>query len=140
MGDTQENAEIDGEVLGIEAFISRPENYGFAEQLFNDVEKFLYHAIDFGAQIENKYKYELGRYVGKAQVLFALTKDIIKSSNGDKLVLEIGRLAFTVIDNLAMIYAFIVGNNDLSKFDNLFKIFKENVEKMDEFIYKSVTV
>ena len=140
MGNTQDSEEVDEEVLGIESFISRPENYMFAEQLFNDIEKYLYHAIDFGVSISDSDKYELGKYVGKAQVLFEIAKDIIKSSSNEKQMIQIGKLIFNIINDISLIYVYLVRNVDINRFNSILKVFEEDVNRLNEMVYKNITV
>jgi len=136
----QSSEEMDGEIQGLEVFLSRPENYMFAEELFNNIEKMVYHAVDFGTAISDSEKYELGRYIGKSQILFEIAKDIIKSSSNEKEVIKVGKAFFNVINNVSLIYVVLVRNVDINRFEELFKIFKENVEKLNEIVYKNITV
>jgi len=130
LGDTENG----GEILGIEAFLSRPENYGFGEELFNDIEKYVYHAVDYGASIVDRDKYELGRYCGKAQILFEFGKYILKKSNDEKVSEKVAKAMFTVIDNASEIYVLLVKNVEMSKFGDVLKIYKESVDKLNEIV------
>jgi len=130
-----ENIENEnGEVLGIVSFLARPENYQFAEELFNNIEKFVYHAVDFGATILDRDKYELGRYNGIAQVLFEIGKYVLKKSNDEKVSEKVAKAMFTVIDNVSEIYVLLTKNVEMSKFDDILKIFKESVDKLNEIV------
>jgi len=130
MGET----ENDGEISGFEAFLASPENYCFAEELFSNIEKYVYHRVDFGVSIQDKDIYELGRYNGKAQILFEFGKYILKKSNDEKVAKEVAKAMFTVIDNASEIYVLLGKNIEMAKFGDVLKIFKESVDKLNEVV------
>jgi len=43
---------------------------------------------------------------------------------------------FTVIDNVSEIYVLLTKNVEMSKFDDILKIFKESVDKLNEIVLK----
>jgi len=130
MGETQDNVEISG----FESFLASPENYCFSEELFNNVEKYIYHRVDFGISIEDKDIYELGRYNGKAQILFEFGKYVIKKSNDEKIAERVAKAMFTVINNLSGIYVLLGKNIDMNRFGDILKMFKESVDQLNEIV------
>ena len=140
MGEEKESEEI----TGLEVFLTRPETAGLYEKMLSDIENFVYHAIDFSASIKlsliDKDVYELGRYIGKAQLLINYGVYLVEHSKDEDTAKKIAKKMFKVIDDIAKIYLLLVGDTDLNKYYNVFSFFKDNVNDLSELIFKHVHI
>ena len=140
MGDLEESEEI----TGLEVFLTRPETAGLYEKMLSDIENFVYHAIDFSASIKlslsDKDFYELGRYVGKVQLLVNYGVYLIEHAKDENTAKKIAKKMFKVIDDITKLYILLVSDDDLNRYNNVFTFFKDNVNDLSELIFKHVHI
>jgi len=144
MSEEKENKENENngekEILGIQGFLLMPENSDIAVMLFNEIEKLVYHKIDIGISIQDKNIYELGRYIGRLQILVNIAKDILLSSEDNETTKEMGEVLLNAINNIAVIYYLLTRNIDLNRFDNIFNTFKENVDNLNTIVLEHISI
>ena len=136
MGEGEETQKVSGLV----SFLTRPDNSLMMDKLFNDIETIVYHKVGLGVSINNKDIYELGRYIGKAQLLIDTGTDIMIHSKDEKLTKKIGKKIFDIINDISDIYLVLAENTDLNSFDYRLSLFRENINDLKELIYKFINV
>ena len=140
MGDLEESEEVSG----LEVFLTRPETAGLIKTMLDSIENYLYHAIDYGGSIKlslrDKEFYELGRYVGKVQLLVNYGVYLVEHSKDENTAKKIARKMFKVIDDITKIYMLLVSETDLNRYQNVFTFFKDNVNDLSELIFRHVHI
>jgi hypothetical protein len=136
MGENQGNREFSG----IETFLSIPENIDIAEILFNETEKLIYHKVNFGVSIQDSDIYELGRYIGRVQVVFGIAKEILMHSKNENATKEVGKRIIDILNDLGIIFVVLANNVEMNRFNNIFSLFKEDVDDFAETIIKYISV
>ena len=127
-------------VSGLESFLTKPDNSLMMDKLFNDIETIIYHKIGLGVSINNKDIYELGRHIGKAQLLINTGTDIMIHSKDEKAVKQIGKEIFQIINDISEIYVILAENSDLNSFDYKLSLFKQDINYLKDLILKFVNV
>jgi len=140
MGDLEESEEVSG----LEVFLTRPETAGLIKSMLDSIENYVYHAIDFSASIKlslsDKEFYELGRYVGKVQLLVNYGIYLVEHLKDENTAKKIAIKMFKVIDDITKIYMLLVSETDLNRYHNVFTFFKDNVNDLSELIFKYVHI
>jgi len=136
MGEGGENTEISG----LESFLLKPDNSLMLDKLFNDIETIIYHKIGLGVSINNKDIYELGRHIGKAQLLINTGTDLMVHLKNEKAVNQIGKEIFQIINDISEIYVILAENSDLNSFDYKLSLFKQDINYLKDLILKFVNV
>jgi len=136
MGDSGENVEISG----LEAFLSKSESAGVLEWLFNNVEKYLYHKVDFGVSLVDNNIYELGRYMGKLQILVNYGVYIMEHSKDENVIKEIGKKIYDIVNDMAIIYIILADNTEMNRYNNIFRVFRDKVNDFNDIIFKFVHI
>jgi len=127
-------------VSGLEIFLTRPDNSLMLDKLFNDIETIIYHKVGLGVSINNKDIYELGRYIGKAQLLINTGTDIMIHSKDEKLINQIGKRIFELINDISDIYMILEQNTNTSSFDYKLSLFKMDINDLKDLILKFLSV
>ena len=110
------------------------------DKLFNDIETIIYHKVGLGVSINNKDIYELGRYIGKAQLLINTGTDIMIHSKDEKLINQIGKRIFELINDISDIYMILEQNTNTSSFDYKLSLFKMDINDLKDLILKFLSV
>ena len=127
-------------VSGLESFLTRPDNSLMMGKLFNDIETVVYHKVGLGVSISEKDVYELGRYIGKAQLLIDTGTDIIIHSKDEKLINQIGKKIFELINDISDIYIILEQNINTSSFDYKLSLFKMDITDLKDLVLKFLNV
>ena len=132
------------EVSGLEIFLTRPETSGLLKTMLDSIENYLYHAIDYGGSIKlslrDKEFYELGRYIGKVQLLLSYGVYLIEHTKDENTAIKIGRKIFKIIDDITKIYLLLATDTDLNRYQSVFAFFKDNVNDLSDLIFKYVHI
>ena len=136
MGEGEENMEISG----LEAFLSKSESSGVLEWLFNNVEKYLYHKVDFGVSLVDSDVYELARYMGKLQILVNYGTYLMEHSKDENVIKEIGKKIFDIVNGMAIIYTILADNTEMNRYNNVFRVFTDKVNDLNDLIFKFVHI
>jgi len=139
LGEKYMSENVENEVSGVEAFFRLPENVDIEEILFNEMEKILYHKVDYGVSLQDKDIYELGRYIGRLQILFQFSKEILMYSNNENAKGDVSKNLFYTINDMAFIYI-LLAKNELKGYDNIFNILKGSIDHLNEIILKYVSI
>ena len=135
-----DSGEESQKVSGLVAFLTRPDNSLMLSKLFNDIETIIYHKIGIGVSISEKDVYELGRYIGKAQLLIDTGTDIMIHSKDEKLINQIGKRIFELINDISDIYMILEQNTNTSSFDYRLSLFKMDISDLKDLVLKFVNV
>jgi hypothetical protein len=135
-----DSGEESQKVSGLVAFLTKPDNSLMLSKLFNDVETIVYHKVGLGVAISEKDVYELGRYIGKAQLLIDTGTDIIIHSKDEKLINQIGKKIFDLINDISDIYLVLEQNTNSSSFDYKLSLFKMDITDLKDLISKFLNV
>jgi hypothetical protein len=136
MGDKEQTQKVSG----LESFLTKPDNSLMLDKLFNDIETIIYHKVGLGVPISNKDIYELGRHIGKAQLLINTGTDIMIHSKDEKLIKQIGKKIFQIVNDISDIYLVLAENNDLNSFDYRLSLFRNDINDLKDLILKFVNV
>jgi hypothetical protein len=136
MGDSGENREISG----LEAFLSKPESTEVLEWLFYNVEKYLYHKVDFGVSLVDRDVYELARYIGKLQILVNYGVYLMEHSKDENVIKEIGKKIYDIVNGMAIIYTILADNTEMNRYNNVFRVFTDKVNDLNDLIFKFVHI
>ena len=127
-------------ISGLVAFLTKPDNSLMMGKLFNDVETIIYHKIGLGVAINEKDVYELGRYIGKAQLLIDTATDILIHSKDEKLTNQIGKKIFDLINDISDLYLVLESNTNTSSFDYKLSLFKMDITDLKDLVLKFLNV
>ena len=136
MGEGEESQKISG----LEAFLSKPDNSLMLSKLFSDVETIIYHKVGLGVAINEKDVYELGRYIGKAQLLIDFGTYIMIHSKDEKLINQIGKKIFQLVNDISDLYLVLESNTNTSSFDYTLSLFKMDISDLKDLISKFLNV
>ena len=135
-----DSGEESKEISGLEIFLTRPENAVMLDKLLGDIESVVYHKVESGVNISDKDLYELGRYLGRSQILVNYGTYIMEHAKSEDTVKQIGRKIINVINDVSKIYLQLAGDTDLNKYQNEFSDFKDDVNDLNELIFKYVYI
>ena len=65
---------------------------------------------------------------------------MIEHTKDENTAIKIGRKIFKIIDDITKIYLLLATDTDLNRYQSVFSFFKDNVNDLDELIFKHVHI